>query len=138
MAEGQANTAPYIFYLPAIDQPNTPINPNGPTDVTSARAPGLKMTIPQGVSLRVLDGDNNPLGPVTHVSITPVPIDRTPAPLPLGVAATMVYTSQPGNSCVWNPTGGPSGNGACFLDDSGPKIPDPVDRRFQFRRRWWP
>ena len=120
VSANQSNVVPYTFYLPAIDPLNTPINPNGPTDVFSTR-PGLgelKMTIPQGISLRILDANNNPTGTVTHVSITPVPIDRTPAPLPNGVRASLVYTSQPGNSCVWN-----TATNSCFIDDTGPKIP---------------
>ncbi len=120
VSANQSNVVPYTFYLPAIDPLNTPINPNAPTDVFSTR-PGLgelKMTIPQGISLRQVDANNNPIGTVTHVSITPVPIDRTPAPLPSGVRASLVYTSQPGNSCVWN-----TATNQCFTDDSGPKIP---------------
>ena len=120
VSASQSNVVPYTFYLPAIDPLNTAINPNAPTDVFSTR-PGLgelKMTIPQGISLRQVDANNNPIGTVTHVSITPVPIDRTPAPLPSGVRASLVYTSQPGNSCVWN-----TATNQCFTDDSGPKIP---------------
>lgn len=122
----QSNTVPYIFYLPAIDPLNTPINPSGATEVGSTR-PGLeklKMTIPQGVSLRTLDANNNPIGNVTHVSITPVPVDRTPAPLPTPmpnqppIRPTMVFTSQPGNACVWN-----TAANQCFTDDTGPKMP---------------
>ncbi len=113
VAANQSNTVPYTFYLPAIDPLNTPINPNGATDVTSARVPGLKMTIPQGVRLRVLGSNAD----VTHVSITPVPVDRTPAPLPANTSASMVYTSQPGNSCVLN------ASNQCITDNSGPKIP---------------
>ncbi|MGH8431085.1 MAG: carboxypeptidase regulatory-like domain-containing protein, partial [Solimonas sp.] len=109
----QANVVPYTFYLPAIDPLDTPINPTGPTNVTNARVPGLTMTIPQGVRLRVLGSSAD----VTHVSITPVPIDRTPAPLPGTVATAMVYTSQPGNACVLN------ASNQCITDDSGPKIP---------------
>jgi len=113
VAANQANVVPYIFYLPAIDPLNTPINPTGPTNVTNARVPGLMMTIPQGVRLRVLGSSAD----VTHVSITPVPVDRTPAPLPGTVATSMVYTSQPGNACVLN------ASNQCIIDDSGPKIP---------------
>jgi len=116
----QSNTVPYIFYLPAIDPLNTPINPNGDTVVGSTR-PGLEklqMTIPLNVSLRTLDANNNPIGTVTHVSITPVPVDRTPAPLPAGTRPTMVFTSQPGNACVWN-----AAANQCFTDDTGPKMP---------------
>jgi RHS repeat-associated protein len=119
---GQANTVPFIFYLPAIDPLNTPVNPNGPTDVTSARVPGLKMTIPQGVSLRILDGNGQAIANVTQVSITPVPIDRTPAPLPGNTGTSLVYTSQPGNSCIWNAAANPQ---QCFPTNitNGPQIP---------------
>ncbi|MBL8188224.1 MAG: IPT/TIG domain-containing protein, partial [Acidobacteria bacterium] len=120
VSANQSNVVPYTFYLPAIDPLDTAINPNAATDVFSTR-PGLeelKMTIPQGISLRILDANNNPTGTVTHVSITPVPIDRTPAPLPGGVRASLVYTSQPGNSCVWN-----TATNQCFTDDTGPKMP---------------
>lgn len=115
VAANQANIVPYIFYLPAIDPLNTPINLTGPTDVTSIRVPGLKMTIPQGVRLRVLGSSAD----VTHVSITPVPIDRTPAPLPANVATPMVYTSQPGNSCIVD------GANQCYPTNinNGPQIP---------------
>ncbi|MEP7339810.1 MAG: IPT/TIG domain-containing protein, partial [Acidobacteriota bacterium] len=112
---GQSNVVPYTFYLPAIDPLNTQINPNGSTDVTSTRVPGLKMTIPQGVRLRVLGSSAD----VTHVSITPVPPDRTPAPLPSSVATALVYTSQPGNSCIVGT------NNQCVPTNinNGPQIP---------------
>lgn len=111
----QSNVVPYTFYLPAIDPLNTPINSTGATDVTSARVPGLKMTIPQGVRLRVLGSSAD----VTHVSITPVPPDRTPAPLPDSVATSLVYTSQPGNSCIVD------ANNQCFPTNvnNGPQLP---------------
>ncbi len=111
VAQGQANTVPYIFYLPAIEPLNTPINPNGPTDVTNAKVPNLKMTIPQGVRLRVLGSSAD----VTHVSITTVPVDRTPAPLPGNVATALVYSSQPGNACIVD------GNNQC--SESAGRIP---------------
>src|SRR5262249_618483 len=65
------------------------------------------------VRLRVLGSSAD----VTHVSITPVPVDRTPAPLPSNLATTMVYTSQPGNACVLN------ASNQCITDNTGPKIP---------------
>ncbi|MBI3653778.1 MAG: RHS repeat protein, partial [Acidobacteria bacterium] len=36
--------------------------------------------------------------PVARASLTPVPIDRTPAPLPANVRTTLVFTSQPGGA----------------------------------------
>ncbi len=113
VTEGTANVVPYTFYLPAVAPLDTPINPTAPTMVTNADVPGLMMMIPQGVRLRVLGSSAD----VTHVSITTVPIDRTPAPLPSNLATAMVYTSQPGNACVLN------ASNQCITDNSGPKIP---------------
>jgi RHS repeat-associated protein len=91
---GQANQAPYNFYLPPIDtQYDTVVNPNAPTVVTNPTVPGLQMTIPAGAKLTNLDGT-----PVSTVSITPVAVDRTPAPLPSNVSMQLVFTSQPGGA----------------------------------------
>src|SRR5262249_32422343 len=91
---GQANQMPFIFYLPPIDtQFETSVNPNADTPVVNPRVPGLQITIPRGANLRNRDGS-----PVSTVSITPLPPDRTPAPLPSNVTAQIVYTSQPGGA----------------------------------------
>jgi RHS repeat-associated protein len=91
---GQANVVPYTFYLPAIDtQFEVDVVPRQNTEVTNPRVPGLKMIIPSGANLRNRDGS-----PVARASITPLPVDRTPAPLPENVATSMVYTSQPGGA----------------------------------------
>jgi RHS repeat-associated protein len=91
---GQANAVPYVFYLPPIDVENEEILVPGQTTViTTPRVPGLQLTVPANANLR--NRDNTP---VTRVSITPVPIDRTPTPLPGNVATGMVYTNQPGGA----------------------------------------
>lgn len=91
---GQANVVPYIFYLPPIDiQAEVDVIPGSTTVAGNQRVPGLQMTIPAGANLRNRDGS-----PVARVSITPLAIDRTPAPLPSNVTAAMVYTSQPGGA----------------------------------------
>jgi RHS repeat-associated protein len=91
---GHANVVPYTFYLPAIDtQYEVDVVPGQNTAVTNPRVTGLAMTIPAGANLRNRDGS-----PVVRVSITPVAIDRTPAPLPSDVRTGMVYTSQPGGA----------------------------------------
>ncbi|HNJ39785.1 MAG TPA: RHS repeat-associated core domain-containing protein [Acidobacteriota bacterium] len=90
----RANTVPYTFFLPAIDtQYEVPVAPGQETVVTTPRVPGLKLTIPAEANLRNRDGS-----PVTRVSLTPVAIDRTPAPLPAGINLTMVFTAQPGGA----------------------------------------
>ena len=91
---GQANVVPYTFYLPPIDtQFEVDVVPNQNTVAANARVPNLQMTIPAGANLRNRDGS-----PVARVSITPLAIDRTPAPLPSNVSTAMVYTSQPGGA----------------------------------------
>ncbi len=91
---GQANVNPYTFYLPPIDtQYEVEVIPGQTTVASNPRVPGLQMTIPAGANLRNRDGS-----PVTRVSITPLAIDRTPAPLPSNVSAALVYTSQPGGA----------------------------------------
>ncbi len=92
IVSGRANVVPYIFYLPPIDtQYEVEVVPGQNTDATNPRVPGLQMTIPAGANLRNRDGS-----PVARVSITPLAIDRTPAPLPANVSTGLVYTSQPG------------------------------------------
>jgi IPT/TIG domain-containing protein/uncharacterized protein DUF6531 len=91
---GQANVNPYTFYLPPIDtQYEVEVVPGQNAVANNPRVPGLQMTIPAGANLRNRDGS-----PVTRVSITPLAIDRTPAPLPPNVTTAMVYTSQPGGA----------------------------------------
>lgn len=91
---GQANVNPFTFYLPPIDtQFEVEVVPGQNTVASNPRVPGLEMTIPAGANLRNRDGS-----PVTRVSITPLAIDRTPAPLPANVRTAMVFTSQPGGA----------------------------------------
>lgn len=91
---GQANAVPYVFYLPPIDVENEVILiPGQTTVITTPRVPGVQLTVPSNANLR--NRDNTP---VTRVSITPVPIDRTPTPLPPNVTTGMVYTNQPGGA----------------------------------------
>lgn len=90
----QPNQMPYTFYLPRIDtQFEVSIIPNQDTIVTTPRVNNLQTLIPAGANLRNRDGS-----PVTRVSMTPVAIDRTPAPLPSNLATTLVYTNQPGGA----------------------------------------
>ncbi len=91
---GQANVVPYTFYLPAIDtQYEVEVVPGQTTMVENPRVPGLEMMVPAGANLRNRDGSA-----VARVSITPIAIDRTPAPLPANVGTNMVFTSQPGGA----------------------------------------
>lgn len=91
---GQVNAVPYKLYLPAIDTANeVTVVPNQTTVVTTPKVSGVTLTIPPDAGLTNRDGT-----PVTRASLTPVEIDRTPAPLPSNVGTNIVYTAQPGGA----------------------------------------
>src|SRR5439155_17898367 len=91
---------PFIIYLPRLDtaHPVTlPLGSGGSTtqavQVTTPLIPGLAVTIPAGTTITGPDGN-----PVSQITITPVPIDRSPMPFPPGVTAPMLFTIQPGGA----------------------------------------
>lgn len=91
---GQANVVPHNFYLPPIDiQYEVEVMPNRDTTATTPRLPDYKLTVPAGANLRNRDGS-----PVTRMSVTPLPIDRIPAPLPPNATTAEVWTAQPGGA----------------------------------------
>lgn len=65
---------------------------------TTPLIPGLIVTIPQGTRITGADGN-----PVSQITITPVPIDRSPMPFPPGVTAPMLFTIQPGGAVLSQP-----------------------------------
>jgi len=97
---GQTNNVPWIFFLPPIDrQDEVQIQPNAPTPVINRRVDNLMMTIPANAQLRNRDGSM-----VDRVSITPLDVDRVPAPIPANLGTSVVYTSQPGGAISANGT----------------------------------
>jgi RHS repeat-associated protein len=71
--------------------------------VTTPKIPGLELHLPAGSVLRGADGR-----PVDRVSITPIPIDRTPFPLPRNVDVPIFFTVQPGGAYVYAPAHRPA------------------------------
>ncbi|HEX9505025.1 MAG TPA: DUF6531 domain-containing protein, partial [Acidimicrobiia bacterium] len=91
---------PFIVYLPRLDTAHPITLPTDSTgavtttvQATTPTIPGLVVTIPQGT--RIIGPDGNP---VTQITITPVPIDRVPMPLPPGVVLPLVFSIQPGGA----------------------------------------
>jgi len=56
------------------------------------------VTIPAGTRITCPGGN-----PVSQITITPVPIDRSPMPFPPGVTAPMLFTIQPGGAVPSQP-----------------------------------
>lgn len=89
---------PYTIWLPKIDTARA-VRISSPTRaetvVTTPLIPGLELRIPAGAVVTDEDGKV-----VREVSITPIPIDRTPFPLPAGVDVPIYFTVQPGGAYV--------------------------------------
>ncbi|MBA3734958.1 MAG: IPT/TIG domain-containing protein [Actinobacteria bacterium] len=68
------------------------------TVITTPHIPGLELHLQPGTTIK--DGDGNA---VTRVSITPVPVDRPPFALPIGVTVPLYFTIQPGGAYLSKP-----------------------------------
>jgi len=90
---GKTTALPYTIWLSQINTQHS-VRIASPTAaevvVTSPHIPGLELRIPKGTVLRDRAGRV-----VTEVSITPIPIDRAPFPLPTGYVP-VYFTVQPG------------------------------------------
>ncbi len=96
---------PFIVYLPVLDTGNPvtlPLDAGGFTTqevkATTPKIHGLTVTIPAGTRITGPDGS-----PVSQITITPVPVDRTPMPFPPGKVAPMLFTIQPGGAVPSQP-----------------------------------
>jgi len=66
--------------------------------VTTPHIPGLELHLQPGTTIKDHGGKT-----ITSVSITAVPLDRPPFPLPLGVTAPLSFTIQPGGAYLSKP-----------------------------------
>jgi hypothetical protein len=69
--------------------------------VTTLRIPGLEVRLPAGSV-----GRDHAWQPASTISITPIPLDRPPFPLPPDVHPPAYFTIQPGGGYVSAPNGG--------------------------------
>ena len=90
---GYTNVLDYTIWMTASIIPASCISA-GPTAhetvLTNPKLPGLEVRIPAGT---VLTDDKGK--PVTTLSLTPVPVDRPPFPLPANVVTPLYFTVQP-------------------------------------------
>jgi len=98
ITQGQTNILPFTIWLPKIDTANAVKIPSPTTDevvVTSPKLPGLELRLAPGTVIRDHDGNV-----VTEVSLTQIPIDRPPFPLPVYIATPIYFTAQPGDAYI--------------------------------------
>jgi RHS repeat-associated protein len=93
---GSTLVLPYPVYLVRVD-PASEVSISSPADheivLTHPSMPGLEVRIPKGAVIRDPDGRV-----VTKISITPVPIDRPPSPVP--AVFGVYFTLQPAGAWV--------------------------------------
>src|SRR6266851_7635051 len=77
----------------AVNVPSPTVAPD--TVVTTPLLPGLELHLPQNTV--IVDHDGHP---VHQLTITPVPLDKPPFPLPTGVQVPIYFTIQPGGSYI--------------------------------------
>ena len=97
----QTNVLPFTIWMPKLAMAqavNIPSPNKQDIVVTTPQIPGLELHLPAGTVIRDLDGQ-----PVTQLSITPVPTDRPPFPLPSGLKVPVFASIQPGGAAVIPP-----------------------------------
>jgi len=97
----KTNVLPYTIWMPRLDTAHVARIPSptaAETSVSTPLIPGLELRLPASTVIRNLDGQT-----VTEVTITPIPTDRPPFPLPRGVNVPVFFTIQPGGAQVIPP-----------------------------------
>jgi RHS repeat-associated protein len=98
---GKTNVLPFTIWSPLLDtahQVTIPSPTTAETVVTTPTMPGLELHLPAGT---VITDDDKHV--VRTVTLTPIPLDRTPFPLPETATFTMFFTIQPGGAYLSTP-----------------------------------
>lgn len=101
ITDGKTNLLGYTIWMPKLDTAHA-VNIQSPTNkqtvITNPHIPGLELRLPPQTVIRDMDGNT-----VTQLSITPIPTNQPPFPLPSGVSVPVFFTIQPGGSQVIPP-----------------------------------
>ena len=103
---GKSNLLPFTIWMPKLDMKHA-IHISSPTPqdtvISNPTMPGLSITLPAGTVVRDVDGKI-----VTEVSLTPLPVDQPPYPMPYA-GVPLHYTIQPGGATIQSVDGKPRG-----------------------------
>jgi RHS repeat-associated protein len=95
---GRTVALPFTVWMPRIDTAHA-VTITSPTTqetvITTPHIPGLELRIPPSAVIRDHDGQL-----VRQISITPIPVDRPPFPLPNRTEVPIYFTIQPGGAYV--------------------------------------
>ena len=95
---GRTTVLPQTIWMPVLDTQHAIALPSPTTTevvATTPLIPGFEAHIPAHTVIRDVAGHS-----VTSLTITPLPLDRTPFPGPVGVDFPMLATLQPGGATV--------------------------------------
>ena len=101
ITSGKTTALEYTIWMSKLDlarAKNIPSPTSSRTVVTNPRIPGLELILPAGTVIRDTEGQN-----VTQISITPIPTNQPPFPLPPGIDVPVYFTIQPGGSQIIPP-----------------------------------
>jgi RHS repeat-associated protein len=96
LRKGRINRVGYTIWMPALDEKHAfrlPSPTRIETTLKTPDIPGLEIKIPAGTVIRDSAGKR-----VRELTITSVPVDRPPFPLPLGSQIPLYFTIQPGGA----------------------------------------
>jgi RHS repeat-associated protein len=103
---GKTNLLPFTVWMPKLDTRHA-VHISSPTQqdtvISNPTMPGLSITLPAGTVVRDADGKI-----VTEVSLTPIPADQPPYPMPYA-GVPLHYTIQPGGAVIQSVDGRPRG-----------------------------
>lgn len=106
VAAGKTNVLPFTVWMPKLDMKHA-VRISSPTQqdtvISNPSMPGLSITLPAGTVIRDVDGKI-----VTEVSLTPLPVDQPPYPMPYA-GVPLHYTIQPGGATIQSVDGKPRG-----------------------------
>jgi hypothetical protein len=92
---GKTNALPFVIWMTRLDVRNAvqiPAPTSAETVVTNPRIPGLELHLAPGTVIRDDAGNN-----VTQITMTPIPVDQPPFPLP-NHQVPVYFTIQPGGA----------------------------------------
>ena len=98
LVAGATTAMSYTVWMSPIDTAYAVRIPSPTTAevvITTPRVPGLELHLPPNTVIRDHDGNV-----VREVSLTPLPVDRPPFPMPDGVDVPVYFTIQPGGAYV--------------------------------------
>lgn len=98
---GKTTVLSHTIWMPKLDTAHAVKIPTPNAKevvITTPLIPGLELRLPPGTIIRDIDGQT-----VTEITITPVPVDRSPFPLPAGVKVPVFASIQPGGARVVPP-----------------------------------